>query len=123
MSFPHSRSNITTYNPYNIRVPTFSRKPSNNLLFDPYDRNGPRPGHITIVHLIPLHNAYTSLPAELNKKGYHSVPMSQNISDIYEGTQFAKESLIRNKAMSNPYNTYPFYDDPSVMWMPPAYSN
>lgn len=114
MSFPHSRSNITTYSPYNIHFP-HPRSPNKNLPVLPRLTVSP------YAPSIPFHNAYTSLPASMNRKGYYAMPLGQNASDVYGNlSDFEKQSLIRNKALNNPYNTYPFYTDPSVMWSSPG---
>ena len=102
MSFPNSRANIRTYNPYNINRPSKYPLECKNLN-------------------IPFHNAYTSLPAKMNRKGYYVDPMYQNWApEIILPHPFFQEAYTRNKALSNPYNTYPFYDDPSVMWSAPG---
>jgi hypothetical protein len=106
MSFPNSRVNTKVYNPYNIHRP--SKYPLECR-------------ELNIPQTIPFHNAYTSLPAKMNRKGYHATPMSQNFSEVYgDVDRFVQDSLIRNKALSNEYNTYPFYTDTSVMWSAPG---
>ena len=109
MSFPNSRAHINNYNPYNYHRPSKYPLECRKLNLDEGEQT------------IPFHNAHTSLPAKLNRKGYYSTPMSQHLSEVYGGdSQFVKDSIIRNKALSNPYNTYPFYTDPSTMWTAPG---
>lgn len=122
MSFPYSRTNIQKTNPYAMRGPAwpFSNPATKNVLtMDPNRYDSP----YTATE-IPYHNAYTSLPAHMNAAGYVVKPMSTRNPTIdfimAQGKGWPSPyQLERNKAMSNPYNTYPFYDDPSVMWSTP----
>lgn len=123
MSFPNSRTNIQITNPYSLYNPADLRYSSRKMDFS---KISPHCGCLMPTQ-IPYHNAYTTQPAssyaprrpfsEFNPVVCgQTMPCSEKFMNTRLGNQTAREILTRNKAMSNQLGTYPFYDDPSVMW-------
>jgi hypothetical protein len=88
------------------------------------------PTKADIAQDIPYHNAYTTYSPSLLKFGFVPKALAERNPTSIKYTppkntgcgpinQTLDEILTINKAMSNPFNTYPFYDDPSVMWTSP----
>ncbi len=125
MSFPHSRTNIQKTNPYSFMNPADLRQGRPNHK----NRISPNAGCMMATE-IPYHDMTTtpssyepSHPCRISQFnpvicGY-TMPCSQKYMNSKLGNSTVRELLTRNKSISNPYNSYPFYDDPSVMWSTP----
>ena len=133
MSFPYSRTDIQQTNPYSI----FTRCGQSKYV-NPKKPNQPIINHCSSCNLsnvnklagfatqIPFHGAYTPFPERylggrlviLPSKISANNPSlcGPNMVNMPDKTQEVADLLARNRSISNPYNTYPFYDDPSVMW-------
>lgn len=120
MSFPYSRRNAgMSRNPYYLAPRPICANPNQV------------PAH-TFATEIPYHSADTTypvtpcckpqipLPLSAPNATMNRVPLSKYGCGGRPMNQTLEQLLERNASISNPYNKYPFYSDPSTMWSAPV---